>query len=463
MRRIAAAIRTVCSVGVAALLPGSAARAANPATPAPAAATPTVAATPAGAPAVAPPAVAPPAAEGASRRSPSPAPRAITCARCTSASTSVSLTSFIAGRRRQAARHRSAEPARPARRGPLRRALGRQRLGRGRQPEVRRRRVRQAAVAAVRGGRRPLPAAARRAVRRRRRRPLPLGVRAQPRPVRRGRPCAGSRRRSREALPRLFVQGRIKEALLRAARDARAGSGDAIGTFALAWLERPQADPATDARAAAALLRYGDKQDAGEGLRADQAGARAQGDRGRSRPRRWPRYATAGAAELDTAGFCELLGGARRCARAIRPRASRRMNLLRDSGVQLPQDSPCAKALTENAGDTATPGRLRALSLATLVATTGSAPGKLVRESMEDKDADRPRRRRDGVRQAGRRASGAVPAAAAAAGFVARRPRGRGGRAWCVRAATWRCRSCSRCSRSATTARWWRWRPSWDT
>ena len=31
-------------------------------------------------------------------------------------------------------------------------------------------------------------------------------------------------------------------------------------------------------------------------------------------------------------------------------------------------------------------GALRALALATLVATTGSAPGKLVRESMEDKD-----------------------------------------------------------------------------
>ena len=63
-----------------------------------------------------------------------------------------------------------------------------------------------------------------------------------------------------QALPRLFVQGRIKEALLRAARDARAGSGDAIGIFAQAWLERPQPDPATDARAAGALLRYGDKR-----------------------------------------------------------------------------------------------------------------------------------------------------------------------------------------------------------
>jgi len=61
-----------------------------------------------------------------------------------------------------------------------------------------------------------------------------------------------------EALPRLFIQGRLKEAMLRAARDQRAGSPNAMSTFALAWLERPQADPVTDAHAAAALLRYGD-------------------------------------------------------------------------------------------------------------------------------------------------------------------------------------------------------------
>jgi hypothetical protein len=62
------------------------------------------------------------------------------------------------------------------------------------------------------------------------------------------------------------------------------------------------------------------------------------------------------------------------------------MIFLRDSGVKLPQESPCVKTLTEVAGENATPGRLRALALATLVATTGSAPGKLLRESMEDKD-----------------------------------------------------------------------------
>jgi HEAT repeat protein len=45
------------------------------------------------------------------------------------------------------------------------------------------------------------------------------------------------------------------------------------------------------------------------------------------------------------------------------------------------------KALTETAGESATPARLRAQALATLAATAGGLPGKLVRESMEDRDA----------------------------------------------------------------------------
>jgi HEAT repeat protein len=63
-----------------------------------------------------------------------------------------------------------------------------------------------------------------------------------------------------DALPRLFVQGRTKEALLRVARYTRDGDRTAFGTFARAWLARPQADPAVDARAAAALARGGDPQ-----------------------------------------------------------------------------------------------------------------------------------------------------------------------------------------------------------
>jgi hypothetical protein len=189
-----------------------------------------------------------------------------------------------------------------------------------------------------------------------------------------------------EALPRLFVQGRIKEALLRAARDARGGSGDPIGVFAQAWLERRQTDPATDARAAAALLRYGDKRTRGKAF------ARIKPALGRKETAAIAlpalgAFAGSGAAELDPAGFCELTGGAKALREGEPASRAQAMSMLRDSGVRLPQESPCVKALAETAGDSASPSHLRALALATLVATAGSAPGKLVRESMEDKDA----------------------------------------------------------------------------
>jgi len=65
-----------------------------------------------------------------------------------------------------------------------------------------------------------------------------------------------------EALPRLFIQGRVKEALLRVARYTRDGDAGAMSTFARAWLLRRQTDPALDARAAAALARAGDARQA---------------------------------------------------------------------------------------------------------------------------------------------------------------------------------------------------------
>jgi hypothetical protein len=189
-----------------------------------------------------------------------------------------------------------------------------------------------------------------------------------------------------QALPRLFVQGRIKEALLRAARDARAGSGDAIAIFAQAWLERPQADPATDARAAGALLRYGDKRMHAKSL-ARIKPALARKETASIASAALGAFATSGAAELDPAGFCELVGGPKALREGEPAAREQAMILLRDSGVRMQPESPCGKALTEAAGDAGTPGRVRALALGTLVATTGSAPGKLVRESMEDKDA----------------------------------------------------------------------------
>ena len=52
-----------------------------------------------------------------------------------------------------------------------------------------------------------------------------------------------------EALPRLFYQRRIKEALLRAARYTRAGDANAMSTFARAWLVRAAARPGRSTRA----------------------------------------------------------------------------------------------------------------------------------------------------------------------------------------------------------------------
>jgi len=189
-----------------------------------------------------------------------------------------------------------------------------------------------------------------------------------------------------KALPLLFVQGRVKEALLRAARDSRAGSSDAMATFALAWLERPQTDPMTDARAAAALLRFGDKRAKAKAFTRIKPALARQETAAVAIPALGA-LANSGAAELDPAGFCELIGGAKAFREGEPAAREQAMATLRESGVKLPAESACVKALTEAAGDTATPARLRALALSTLVATAGSAPGKLVRESMEDKDA----------------------------------------------------------------------------
>ena len=61
-----------------------------------------------------------------------------------------------------------------------------------------------------------------------------------------------------EALPRLFYQGRMKEALLRVARYTREGDKDAMSTFARAWLSRPWPEAGLQVRAAAALAHAGD-------------------------------------------------------------------------------------------------------------------------------------------------------------------------------------------------------------
>jgi HEAT repeat protein len=63
-----------------------------------------------------------------------------------------------------------------------------------------------------------------------------------------------------EALPRLFIQGRVKEALLRVQRYMDAGDVNAMAVFARSWLQRRFTDRAADANAAAALARTGDRR-----------------------------------------------------------------------------------------------------------------------------------------------------------------------------------------------------------
>ena len=190
-----------------------------------------------------------------------------------------------------------------------------------------------------------------------------------------------------QALPRLFVQGRIKEALLRAARDSRAGSRDAIGDLR-AGVARAAAGRSDDRRArgggAAPLRRQADaRQGAGHGSSPRSPARR----RAAIAAPALGAFATSGAAELDAAGFCELIGGAKALREGEPATREQAMTAAARFGRPPAPESPCVKALNETAGDTATPARLRALALATLVATAGSAPGKLVRESMEDKDA----------------------------------------------------------------------------
>jgi TonB family protein len=77
--------------------------------------------------------------------------------------------------------------------------------------------------------------------------------------------CSGGQVRRLEApladaLPRLFYQGRVKEALLRVARYTNDGDVSAVSTFARTWLQRRFPDPALDARAAAALAHAGDSR-----------------------------------------------------------------------------------------------------------------------------------------------------------------------------------------------------------
>ena len=188
-----------------------------------------------------------------------------------------------------------------------------------------------------------------------------------------------------QALPRLFLQGRLKEAMMRAARDTRAGSPQAMSTFAQAWLERPQGDPLAEARAGTALFRYGDKRARAKALERLKPALRRKDTLVVVAPALGA-VASEPATDFDAAAVCDLIGP-KSISEGEPEQRELALLALRDSRVHLPAESPCAKALNDLVVDTAAHGTLRALAIETLVAGGAPPPAKVLRESMEDKDA----------------------------------------------------------------------------
>jgi len=188
-----------------------------------------------------------------------------------------------------------------------------------------------------------------------------------------------------QALPQLFLQGRLKEALMRAVRDTRAGSPQAMSTFAQAWLERPQGDPVADARAATALFRYGDSKTRVKAVARLKPALRRKDTLAIVAP---ALGAVAGATptDFDAAAVCELIGP-KSISQGEPEQRELAVLALRDARVHLAAESPCAAALNALVVDTAAHGTLRALAIDALVASGTPPPAKVLRESMEDRDA----------------------------------------------------------------------------
>ncbi|HEY4392706.1 MAG TPA: TonB family protein [Polyangia bacterium] len=174
-----------------------------------------------------------------------------------------------------------------------------------------------------------------------------------------------------EALPRLFIQGRIKEALLRVARYTRSGDTGAMSTFAHAWLTRPQPDPALDARAAAALVRAGDTR----------AVDRLKPALGRPETLALAAPALA-SAKVD---LCAL----------VRPRLKptdtegilHAARVFEVSGTELPAGSPCVAELGDLYKLDALPVPLRAEILRTLAVVSPTSARRPALNALGDSDA----------------------------------------------------------------------------
>ena len=175
----------------------------------------------------------------------------------------------------------------------------------------------------------------------------------------------------KEALPRLFVQGRMKESLLRVARYTREGDPNAMSEFARAYLARPFSDPAVDARAAAALARTGDAR-AIDRLRGAV-----------SRPETMPIAAPAlVAVKVD---LCPLLQPNLTVANPDAALFAART--LRAASVELPAESPCAVALAAIVKNPLAPAALRSEMLDTLAAVNPGGVRRFALDAIGDPDA----------------------------------------------------------------------------
>ncbi|HEY2903126.1 MAG TPA: TonB family protein [Polyangia bacterium] len=175
-----------------------------------------------------------------------------------------------------------------------------------------------------------------------------------------------------EALPRLFIQSRTKEALLRVKRrmDANAG-GDPMALFARAYLARPNIDPVANVEAAAVLARLGDARQ----IDRLSAGLAFPVTAGTAVP-------ALHALKVDICPSVQprLLGG-------DAPARLLAASELRDTGDALPEQSPCAQALAAIASDGKQPGNVRAVALQTLGALSEPTAHRLWPTLIKESDA----------------------------------------------------------------------------
>jgi hypothetical protein len=174
----------------------------------------------------------------------------------------------------------------------------------------------------------------------------------------------------KDALPRLFVQGRIKEALLRVGRYTRKGDTQAMSEFARAYLARPFTDPAVEARAAAAVVNPGVPRTV-DRLKPFLA-----------RPETMALAASAfAAAGVDVCALVQpnLKGTGDAAVTAART--------LRAAGKELPAESPCVAALTAEVKNTMAPAAVRAEMLDTLATVNPNGVRKLALDALGESDA----------------------------------------------------------------------------